>query len=72
MATSSGRSVGRPPYVRNQIRDCRYEPGDEITGGWTLEQLLRMDDRFVERVERAIAVGWRAGRRRHRGSTQLG
>jgi len=57
MATSSGRSVGRPPYVHSRIRDGGYEPGDEIAGGWTLERLLRMNDRFVERLERAIARG---------------
>jgi hypothetical protein len=55
MATSSGRSVGRPPHVHSKMRDS--EPGDEIAGGWTLERLLRMNDRFVERVERAIACG---------------
>jgi len=57
MATSSGRSVGRPPYMHNQIRDGRYEPGDEIAGGWTVEHRIRMNDRFVERVERAFARG---------------
>ena len=57
MTTSSGRSVGRPPHVHSQIRDGRYEPGDEITGGWTLERLLRMNNRFVERLERAVARG---------------
>ena len=55
MTTSNGR--GRPPYMHNQIRDGRYEPGDEITGAWPPEQLLRMNDRFVERLERAFARG---------------
>ena len=57
MATSSGRSVGRPPHLYSRIRDDHYEPGDEIAGGWTLERLLRMNDRFVERLEHAIARG---------------
>ena len=57
MATSSGRSVGRPPHLYSRIRDDHYEPGDEIAGGWMLERLLRMNDRFVERLEHAIARG---------------
>ena len=57
MATSSGRSVGRPPHLYSRIRDDHYEPGDEIAGGWALERLLRMNDRFVERLEHAIARG---------------
>ena len=55
MTTSNGR--GRPPHMHNQIRDGRYEPGDEVTGAWTVERLLRMNDRFVERLERAFARG---------------
>lgn len=55
MATTSGRSVGRPPHLHNQIQD--YEPGDEIVGGWPLDRLLRMNDRFTERLEHAIACG---------------
>jgi len=38
-------------------QDNCYEPGDEIAGGWTLERLLHMNDRFVERLEHAIARG---------------
>ena len=57
MATSSGRSVGRPPHVHSRIRDGHYEPSDEVTGGWTLERLRRMNDRFVARLEHAIARG---------------
>jgi hypothetical protein len=57
MATSNGKSVGRPPHVHSRIRDGQHEPSDEISGGWTPERLLQMNDRFVERVERAIACG---------------
>ena len=57
MTTSSGRSVGRPPHLHNRTRDRHCEPGDEIAGGWTLERLLRMNDRFTERLEHAIARG---------------
>jgi hypothetical protein len=57
MATSNGRSVGRPPYEHSQIRDKAWEPGDEIAGGWSLERLLHMNDRFADRLERAFASG---------------
>src|SRR5262249_35329995 len=57
MTTSSGRSVGRPPHLHNRTRNGHCEPGDEIAGGWTLERLLRMNDCFTERLERAIARG---------------
>ena len=55
MATSSGRSVGRPPHEHSQ--QGHWEPGDEIAGGWTVEHLIRMNDRFVERLKRAFARG---------------
>jgi hypothetical protein len=44
---------GRP----SQYRHADAEPGDEIAGGWSRTELLKMNDRFVERVERAIALG---------------
>jgi hypothetical protein len=31
------------------------QPGDEVVGGWSREQLMRMDAHFVDAVERAIA-----------------
>jgi hypothetical protein len=55
MATSDGRSVGRPPHLH--IKGMYPEPGDEIAGEWTIERLLRMNERFVERLERAFARG---------------
>jgi hypothetical protein len=55
MATSSGRPVGRPPYLHSHSE--AYEPGDEIIGGWPIDRLLRMNDRFVERLKHAIARG---------------
>ena len=33
------------------------KPGDQIVGGWTHEQLMRMDDCFVVAVEAAIKLG---------------
>jgi hypothetical protein len=57
MSDSDGRPVGRPPHQHAHTWDDTFEPGDEIPGGWSLEQLLRMNERFVERVERAFARG---------------
>ena len=50
------RSIGRTT-TNVHIEDAQPEPGDEIAGEWTLERLLRMNDRFVERLERAFAHG---------------
>jgi hypothetical protein len=36
-------------------RHTPSQPGDEVVGGWSREQLERMDARFVHAVERAIA-----------------
>jgi hypothetical protein len=33
------------------------EPGDEVVGGWSLERLLLMNDRFAARLEQAFARG---------------
>jgi hypothetical protein len=35
----------------------RAQPGDELQGTWTREELLRMHDRFVAAVEAAISLG---------------
>jgi hypothetical protein len=35
----------------------KAQPGDELQGTWTREELLRMHDRFVAAVESAIARG---------------
>ena len=40
--------VRRPPRPRENL---------EQNGGWTREQLLRMDDRFVVAVEAAMRLG---------------
>ena len=48
MATKPGE-----PYLNR--RDAPSQPGDEVVGGWSREQLERMDARFVHAVERAIA-----------------
>jgi hypothetical protein len=36
---------------------ARYEPGDELEGGWSREQLVEMDTLFIARVEEAFACG---------------
>jgi hypothetical protein len=33
------------------------EPGDEVVGGWSRADLLKMDGRFVAAMELAIAAG---------------
>jgi hypothetical protein len=38
-------------------RTAEPEFGDEAVGQWSPEQLDRVNARFVERVERAIAAG---------------
>jgi len=42
---------------RSQLATAPCEPGDELQGDYTREQLVRMDTRFVHAVERAIANG---------------
>jgi len=42
---------------QNALMRAPNKPGDELQGGWTREQLLRMDDCFVAAVEVAIRLG---------------
>ena len=42
---------------RSVLANAPFEPGDERSGDYTREQLLRMDARFVERMRRAIERG---------------
>jgi hypothetical protein len=53
---------------QNHWRISGAQPGDEQTGEWTRERLLKIDARFVERMERAIARAASNGGRtaRHR------
>jgi len=50
MATKPGE-----PYLNR--RDAPSQPGDEVVGGWSREQLEKMDARFRSRLERAIVNG---------------
>src|SRR5262245_10866231 len=43
------------PYLNG--RNAPSQPGDEQVGGWPRDQLMRMDARFCERLEHAIANG---------------
>jgi len=52
---ASDKPVGRPAHAHPQIEN--WEPGDEVVGGWSLERLLHMNDRFADRLERAFADG---------------
>jgi hypothetical protein len=47
----------RPIHDRPKSSHVEPEPGDERNGDYSREQLKRMNARFVERVERAIAAG---------------
>ena len=58
------RRRGRPARHQNGgslLVQAPSKPGDELQGGWSREQLLRMDDRFVATMERAIAAGQETG-----------
>ena len=60
-AVSSPRAVPQAPRSpcdgRSQLATAPCEPGDEQEGTWPRDQLMRMDARFCERLERAIARG---------------
>ena len=47
----------QPCDGRSQLATAPCEPGDEQQGTWPRDQLMRMDARFCERLERAIARG---------------
>jgi len=53
--SGNGKS-GRPPHQHHSKQDSP-QPYDDQIGVWPREQLERMDRRFVDRVERAIAAG---------------
>jgi hypothetical protein len=47
----------RPRIARRARPPSDAEPADHQHGDWTRERLLKMDARFVERMQRAIAKG---------------
>jgi hypothetical protein len=52
----TGRPTGRPAH-RDRIRAAANEVGDEQEGIWSRERLEEMNQRFVERLERAFETG---------------
>jgi hypothetical protein len=60
MSDDGKRRRGRPALHQNGrslLVRAPSKPGDELQGGWTREQLLRMDDCFVAAVEVAMRLG---------------
>ena len=60
MSDDGKRRRGRPALHQNGgslLVRAPSKPGDELEGGWSREQLLRMDDRFVVAVEAAFRLG---------------
>ena len=60
MSDDSKRRRGRPALHQNGgslLVRAPSKPGDELQGGWTREQLLRMDDCPVVAVEAPIKLG---------------
>jgi hypothetical protein len=54
--SSTGKRVRKPePYVCG--KDTPPQPGDEVVGEYSRERLIKMHERFVERVERAFETG---------------
>jgi hypothetical protein len=54
--SSNSKRVRKPePYTSG--KDCPVQPGDEVVGEYSRERLLRMDERFRERMQRAIERG---------------
>jgi len=60
MSGDHKRRRGRPALHQNGgslLVRAPSKPGDELQGGWTREQLLRMDDCFIVAVEAAFRSG---------------
>jgi len=55
MSDDSKRRGRRSVYLKG--KGTPTQPGDEVVGGWSREALMRMDERFVHAVERAIKRG---------------
>ena len=47
----------QPTLGRSKLQNEANEACDEVVAGWPRDQLVRMDARFCERLERAIATG---------------
>src|SRR6516164_900851 len=53
---SNGKRVRKREHYVASTR-AAFQPGDEVVGEYSRERLIRMNDRFVERVERPIVAG---------------
>jgi hypothetical protein len=54
--SNNGKRNRRPEhYNASKLADA--QPGDEAIGDWPRDRLIRMNERFVERMKRAIALG---------------
>jgi hypothetical protein len=68
------RRRGRPALHQNGgslLVRAPSKPGDELQGGWSREQLIRMDSDFVVAVERAIAAGKESRQAAHQDQARL-
>ena len=54
MSDDSKRRPGRKPYNGVIVRADVSEPGDEAVGQWSHAQLVRMDNRFRQPIQRAF------------------
>jgi hypothetical protein len=54
MSETNGRRSGRPPHKNSKT--APNQAGDELAQ-WSRIQLVRMDEKFCQRMERAIKRG---------------
>jgi hypothetical protein len=54
---SSVAKRNRKPEPYRNGKSTPPQPGDEMVGEYTRERLIRMDEKFCARMERAIARG---------------
>ena len=55
MPSNGKRNRGRQPYING--KRTPFQPGDEVVGEYSRERLIKMNDRFVARVESAFKTG---------------
>jgi hypothetical protein len=56
MSTPAKPRLRKPePYLAS--KRAAFQPGDEVSGAFSRERLVAMDQRFVARVERAFETG---------------
>jgi len=55
--SSNGKRARRPLHYGARSEGEESVPGDEAIGAFSREQLVRFDDRFRERMERAFETG---------------